>query len=143
MKFTMKTEEIENKINKIIPLSKTNLFYKNKLILTSNTLVKLETDIKEKINKPKKDKEVYIIRVIFEPDEKSYMLTINCSKKILTTNLELINVIGSMKTIIYTYNDLKILGFKSSHIKKIIKIVEKKLLAKKIISNINEVIDLF
>ena len=139
----MKTEEIENKINKIIPLSKTNLFYKNKLILTSNTLVKLETDIKEKINKPKKDKEVYIIRVIFEPDEKSYMLTINCSKKILTTNLELINVIGSMKTIIYTYNDLKILGFKSSHIKKIIKIVEKKLLAKKIISNINEVIDLF
>ena len=139
----MKTEEIENKINKIIPLSKTNLFYKNKLILTSNTLVKLETDIKEKINKPKKDKEVYIIRVIFEPDEKSYMLTINCSKKILTTNLELINVIGSMKTIIYTYNDLKILGFKSSHIKKIIKIVEKKLLSKKIISNINEIIDLF
>jgi hypothetical protein len=133
--------DIKNKLEKIIPLSKTNLFYKNKLILTANTLKNLEKDIRDNINKPKKDKNVFVIRVVYDPKDKSNVLTISCSKKIITTDLELNNVIGSMKNIIYTLEDFENIGFTKSHINKIIKVVDKKLLTKKITSNINDVLN--
>jgi len=132
--------QLKNKINKIIPLSKTNLFYKNKLILSANTLQNLEKEIKSEITKPKKDKEVIIIRVKFIPDEPENILSINCSKKIITPKLELVNVIGSMKNIIYTKEDLIDIGFSINILKKIIKVVDKRLLQKNITLNINEVI---
>jgi hypothetical protein len=132
--------EYKNKINKIIPLSKTNLFFKNKLILSSNTLENLKSDIKKNISMPKKDKTVFIIRVKFDPEDETAILTINCSKKKITPDLKLTNVVGSMKTIIYTQEDLKDLGFTLTHLKKIIKIVDNDLLTKNITSNINEVL---
>lgn len=135
--------EIKNKINKIIPLGKTNLFYKNKLILSSNTLKNLEKDIKSNISNPKKDKIIFIIRVCYEPDDSSNTLVINCSKKILTPELELKNVVGSMKNIIYTNEDLENIGFTKKHINNIIKVVDNKLLAKKITSSIYEVIQAY
>ena len=114
--------QYKNKINKIIPLSKTNLFFKNKLILSSKTLDNLKSDIKKEISIPKKDKNVFIIRVRYDQDDETAPLSINCSKKIITTDLKLTNVVGSMKTIIYTKQDLENLGFDISHIKKIIKL---------------------
>lgn len=134
--------QYKNKINKIIPLSKTNLFYKNKLILSSNTLKNLESDIRKDISNPKKDKTVFIIRVVYDPEDETAVLTINCSKKIITPDLELDDVVGSMKTIIYSQNDLDNLDFKLSHLKKIIYVVDKKLLSKNITSSINDVLKL-
>lgn len=131
--------DIKNKLNKITPLSKTNLFYKNKLILSANTLKKLEKDIRENINHPKNDKTVFIIRVVYDPDDESNILTISCSKKIINPKLELVNVVGTMKNFIYTQDDLKNIGFNKNLLKKVIKIVDKKLLGKKITSNINEI----
>lgn len=113
------------KISKVIPVSKTNLFYKNKLIITSNTLKKLEEDIKKNITNPKKDKDVYIVRVVYNEDDDDNILVINCSKKIITSELKLNNVIGTMKTIIYTKDDLEKHGFKKNHITKIINAVNK------------------
>jgi hypothetical protein len=136
----MNEQNIKNKINKIIPLSKTNLFYKNKLILSSNTLKNLEKDIRTNINNPKKDKEVYIIRVVYEPDDKSSVLTINCSKKKITTGLELVNIVGSMKTFIYTQEEFDDIGFTKAILSKIIKAVDKKLLPKNVTSNISELV---
>lgn len=136
----MSHSQYKNKINKIIPLSKTNLFYKNKLILSSNTLKNLESDIRKGISNPKKDKIVFIIRVVYDPEDESAVLTINCSKKIITPDLELDDVIGSMKTFIYTQDDLDNFGFTSTHLKKIIKVVNKRLLTKNITSNINDVL---
>ena len=133
--------DIKNKLEKIIPLSKTNLFYKNKLILTANTLKNLEKDIKENIIEPKKDKNVFVIRVVYDPTDEENILTISCSKKIITTDLELNNVVGSMKNIIYTLDDLDEIGFNKTILLKIIKAVDKKLLSKKITSTINELLD--
>lgn len=135
------SNEIKNKINKIIPLSKTNLFYKNKLILSSNTLKILEKDIKNSISNPKKDKHVYVIRVKYDPNDHDNILTINCSKKIITPDLDLINVVGTMKTIIYSSTDLDQIGFNKKHLNKIIKVIDNKLLSKNITSTINEVIE--
>jgi hypothetical protein len=131
--------DIKNKLNKIIPLSKTNLFYKNKLILSANTLKNLEKDIRENINPPKNDKIVFIVRVVYDPDDESNILTISCSKKIINSELELVNVVGTMKNFVYTLNDFKNIGFNKNYLKKIIKVVDKKLLGKKITSNINEI----
>lgn len=133
--------DIKNKLEKIIPLSKTNLFYKNKLILTANTLKNLEKDIRENIIEPKKDKNVFVIRVVYDPTDEENILTISCSKKIITTDLELNNVVGSMKNIIYTLDDLDEIGFNKTILLKIIKAVDKKLLSKKITSTINELLD--
>ena len=132
--------QYKKKIEKIIPLSKTNLFYKSKLILSSNTLEHLKLDIKKDISNPKKDKMVFIIRVKYDPDDESAILVINCSKKIITPNLDLEDDISSFKTIIYTQDDLNNIGFTLAHIKKIIKVVDKRLLSKKIISSINDVL---
>ncbi len=131
----------KNKLNKIIPLSKTNLFYKNKLILSANTLKNMEVNIKKNINAPQNNKIVYIIRVVYDPTDTSNVLTISCSKKIITPELELKNVVGSMKNIIYTSEDLKNIGFNKTHLIKIIKTINNKLLTKKITSNIKEVIN--
>jgi hypothetical protein len=131
--------DIYDKLNKIIPLSKTNLFNNNKLILSANTLKNLEKDIKNKINPPKKDKIVFVIRVVFDPEDKSNVLTISCSKKIITPDLELNNVVGSMKNIVYTKDDFYKIGFTKKNLKKIIKIVDNRLLSKKITSNIKEI----
>lgn len=136
----MSQNQLKNKINKIIPLSKTNLFYKNKLILSANTLKNLESDIRKDISNPSQDKTVFIIRVVYDPEDESAVLTINCSKKIITPDLELDDVVGSMKTFIYTQDDLDNLGFKSTHLKKIIKVVDKRLLSKNITSSINDVL---
>ena len=126
--------DIKNKLEKIIPLSKTNLFYKNKLILTANTLKNLEKDIRENIIEPKKDKNVFVIRVVYDPTDEENILTISCSKKIITTDLELNNVVGSMKNIIYTLDDLDEIGFNKTILLKIIKAVDKT-------STINELLD--
>jgi hypothetical protein len=67
-------------------------------------------------------------------------LVINCSKKIITQELELVNIVGSMKNIIYTQEDLENIGFTSSILKKIIGVVDKKILRKNITSYISEVI---
>lgn len=136
----MSQDEIEKKINKIISISKTNLYYKNKLILSANTLSNLEKEIKTNINNPKKDKPVYIIRVKYDSEDSDNFLSISCSKKIITSDLELVNVVGTMKNIIYTQNDYDKIGFGKNILNKIIKVVEKKLLAKNITSNINDVI---
>ena len=136
----MNEQDIKNKINKVIPLSKTNLFYKKKLILSSNTIKKLETDIKSNINNPKKDKQVYVIRVVYDPDDKSSVITVNCSKKIITPELELVNVVGSMKTIIFTQEDLDTLGFTKGILNKIISSIDKKTLSKSITVNINQIV---
>ena len=89
--------QYKNKINKIIPVSKTNLFCKNKLILSSKTLDNLKSDIKKNISKPNKDKIVFVVRVTFHPEDDEYTpLSINCSKKIITPDLKLTNVVGSM-----------------------------------------------
>ena len=133
-------KEIETKINKIIPLSKTNLYYKNKLILSANTLGNLEKEIKTSINNPKKDKHVYVIRVKYDPEDTENFLSISCSKKIITQDLELVNVVGTMKNIIYTSNDYEKIGFKKNILNKIIKVVDNKLLTKNITSGINDVI---
>lgn len=138
----MNIEQIKKNINKIIPLSKTNLFYKNKLILSSNTLVYLKKDIRSQISNPKKDKSVFVIRLKYDPEDLKSTLVINCSKKILTPNLDLINVVGTMKTVIYTSDDLDEIGFNKKYLNKIIKVLDKRLLGKNITSSIREVIEI-
>lgn len=93
--------------------------------MVSNTLKKLEQDIKDNITASYKDK--------------SEILIINCSKKIITPKLELKNVIGSMRNIIYTLNDYEKYGLKKNHLNKIIKVVENNL-SKNITIKINEIL---
>ncbi len=136
-------EKLEQKINKILPLSKANLVYKNKIILSESRIMKkLLASIKNNIKKPSKDIEVFIVEARFDFDDEEYPLAITINMNNLTTELKLNPVLGYMKNFLYTHKDLLKYGFKKSHLNQMINAVKNRLVSfRKISSPISEVFD--
>ena len=114
-------------INDIINTSQYHVFYKNKEIeqLASLTIPKLKIAIKDNIKPPKSDKIFFIIRLKVNLNSDDKMITITCSKVIITNNLDmLVDSAGDAVTVVYSKNEYKRLHFKRSHIVKIINALE-------------------
>ena len=116
-------------IDSILPIQTYHIFYKNKQLkqLTASTPVKLKLAIKEHVNPPKKNKKVFIIRIKINSDNSNRKIIISCDQYTITTELGLIVEKGDYGiSVIYSDNDLEKYGFKLTHIKKIIKVLETK-----------------
>jgi hypothetical protein len=111
-----------NKINDLIDTNKYHLFTKgnnNKIILSETTLKKIKDELK-KFENPTKYIKVYLVSLNIDPKYK-YPLIINCSQNTITPKLALLTKEEDMSiSITYTKDELLKLGFKLSHIKKII-----------------------
>jgi hypothetical protein len=110
------------KINKLIDTNKYHLFTKgnnNKIILSETTLKKIKDELKTFEN-PSKYIKVYLVSINIDPKYK-YPIIINCSQNTITPKLALLTKEDDMSiSITYTKDELLKLGFKLSHIKKII-----------------------
>lgn len=107
-------------IHDLIDTDNYYLYYKNKLLLSANTMKKLKEQIKEEINEPSKDIKVFVISFgIYEQSTKPFRIT--CSQFTLTPRLSLVVKSDDMSQIITYSKDDK---FKLSHIVKIIKAIK-------------------
>lgn len=117
------------RINKIIPLSKFNIYRNNKRIigLCSNSVRDLETLIKKKVQKTGEKKEVYIVRASYDPNIKTPIL-VYIQSYIIDENLELKKPPYN-KSISFTYSEeeLKKYKFKQFHIQVFFNAIENEL----------------
>jgi hypothetical protein len=109
--------------------------YRNyKKILSTNKagLIKLNEDIRENFEPPSKDIKVYKINYgiykKWKPTPFSFgPFYINCAQLTITPELKLVQMPEDRgQTITYTTKELETIGFKKSHIPKIIKAVKNK-----------------
>lgn len=122
-------EKIFDKIKDMIDIKQYHLFINNKVVTTAKTLPDLKLKIKEDFENPKKDIKSFIIRLRINPDYK-FPLTINCSQHTVTPKLGLFAREDDMsQTITYSEKELENIGFKLSHLKKIIKVIKKDLIS--------------
>ena len=114
-KVLSKLEKIDN----LIDTNKYHLFRNNKIILSETTLKKIKDELKT-FEIPSKYIKVYLVSINIDPKYK-YPIIINCSQNTITPKLALLTKEDDMSiSITYTKDELLKLGFKLSHIKKII-----------------------
>lgn len=112
-----------DKINKKIDTKKYHIFYKNKHLkqLSSPTIKKLEENIKEQIQKPRKNKKIHIIRIKLNENSDKKIITIVCTQNTIDSDLNVFtDTDDNAVTVIYSKNDFDKYDFDLSHIKKII-----------------------
>jgi hypothetical protein len=122
-------------INEMIKDEGTVSIYRNykKILTTDNsTLTKINKEIQENFDNPSKNIKVYEITYginkKFKPTKWEFgPMYVNCSQITLTTDL-MLKVMPDDKgqTITYTIDELETIGFRMSHIPKIIKAVKNK-----------------
>jgi hypothetical protein len=107
------------RINNLIDTNKYHLYRNNKIILSETTLKKVKDELKTFEN-PTKYIKVFLVSINIDPKYK-YPIIINCSQNTITPKLALLTKEEDM-SISVTYNKEELLkvGFKLSHIKKII-----------------------
>jgi hypothetical protein len=106
-----------------------HLFINNKVVATAKGLKSLKLKVKEDFENPKKDIKCFIISLGLHPDYK-FPLTINCSQHTITPKLGLFAREDDMsQTITYSEKELENIGFKLSHLKKIMKVIKKDLIS--------------
>jgi hypothetical protein len=116
-------------IDSILQTQTYHIFYKNKLLkqLSAQTPLKLKATIKEHVNPPKTNKKVFAIRIKLNSNNPKSKLIITCLQQTITPNLNFITDKGDHMIVVeYSDEELSKYGFKLSHIKKIIKALEKR-----------------
>ena len=122
-------DKIFDKIRNTIDIKMEHLFINNKVVVTAKGLKSLKLKVKEDFENPKKDIKCFIISLSIKPDYK-FPLTINCSQHTVTPKLGLFAREDDMsQTITYSEKELENIGFKLSHLKKIIKVIKKDLIS--------------
>jgi hypothetical protein len=109
-----------NKIKVNYDLTKYHIFYKKKHILEANNPIELKKLVKSNIKNPSKDRKVFVID--FAIDENSKLpLKLVCGQYTITTKSSLIMDSDDLsQTIVWNMENLQKIGFKNSHINKII-----------------------
>lgn len=107
-----------------IPLNKSILYHNKKIVLYGNTFKALHKEIDEKMKPPKKNMDVYIIRVGKSNSGDDYFY-VQISKKYLTPDLELKSYLAKMNTFIYSKEDFNREGFNKEKLDKLVGIVNK------------------
>lgn len=122
-------EKIFEKINRLIDVKNYHLFINGKIIISSKSLKSLKEKIKEGFENPTKDIKCFIISVSLDKDYK-YPVMVNCSQYTITPKLGLfIRGDDNSQTFTYTEEELENLGFKISHLKKMMKAIKKDLIS--------------
>jgi hypothetical protein len=136
-------DKLKDKINEVLPLLNTNLYYKNKLILSEKSLDKLENNIKKKIKNPSKKLNVFIIEGNFDPNDDKNTLSFTIAMYDLTPDLELEPVLGYMKSFYYSKDDLKKYEFNKIKLNKLVNAVKNRTVSfRKISSSVKEVFEI-
>jgi hypothetical protein len=118
-------EKIFEKINKLINTKEYHLFINNKIIVSAKSLKSLKEKIKEDFENPTEDIKCFIVSISLDKNYK-YPVMINCSQYTITTKLGLfIRSDDNSQTFTYSEKELDEYGFKISHIKKMMKAIEK------------------
>lgn len=115
-------------IDSILQTQIYHIFYKNKHLkqLSAPTPIKTKAMIKEHVNPPKTNKKVFIIRIKYNPTDQKSKLIISCLQQTITPGLTLLaEKTDHMIIVKYSDEELEKYGFKLSHVKKIIKALEK------------------
>ena len=76
-------------IDDLVDVDMCYLYYKGKAILSANTMVKLKKEVKENIEEPAEDKEVYIIS-FGKSTNKEKLLFVHCGECVITPTLNLV-----------------------------------------------------
>ena len=122
-------EVIFDKINNIIDTKQSYIYINGKIILSAKSYKSLKTKVKEEIENPSKDVKCFIISIRLDAKYK-YPLIINCSQFTITPKLTLVSKDDDIsQTFTYTEKELDNISFKLSHIKKIIKVLQKQLVS--------------
>ena len=122
-------EKIFDKIKNLIDINQYHLFIKNKIVLSSVSLKELKNKLKDEYNNPPTDIKCFIVSFGLKSNYK-FPLTINCSQYTITTKLILVMKDDDIsQTFTYSENELTKYSFKLSHIKKIIRAIEKDLIS--------------
>ena len=118
----------QKKVEAILSTEYYHIFYKGKELkqLTHKTLSGVEKAIKEKVNEPKTDKKVYLIKIKYVPDTEKKKIILSCCKYTITPKL----LMAKKKdddcfTIVYSQKEYKKYDFNISHVKKIINKITK------------------
>lgn len=119
-----------SKINKVIPLSKYNVYRnKNRIVgLSAHTMKDLAALIKKKVQKTGEEKEVYIIRVGYEPNNKN-PIHVHINSTLIDEELDFVRPrYPTSISFNYSEEELKKYKFKHFHIQAFINAIENNLI---------------
>ena len=122
-------EKIFEKIKNLIDIKEYHMFVNNKMVASAKSLKSLKEKIKDGFENPTKDIKCFVVSISIDKDYK-YPVMVNCSQYTITPKLGLFTKDDdNSQTFTYNMKELEKVGFKISHIKKMMKVIKKDLIS--------------